>query len=99
MENKLTGKLISNRIFLAINIIALFININLQYGLIPEWNKSQWVLVFFPISAFAPFILVAYFFMYKKLFSVSEPDRSFIIINLIILLYLSAVQYMYMLKR
>lgn len=74
-------------------------NINLQYGLIPELNKSQWVLVFFPISAFAPFILVAYFFMYKRLFSVSEPDRSFIIINLIILLYLSAVQYMYMLKR
>lgn len=99
MENKLTGKLISNRIFLVINIIAVLININLQYGFIKEINNSGWVLLFFPISAFAPFILVAYFFMYKKLFNVPNPDKSFIVLNLIILLYLSAVQYMYLLNR
>ncbi len=99
MENKLTGKLISNRIFLVINIIALLININLQYGFIKELNNSQWVLIFFPISAFAPFILIAYFFMYKNLFNVPNPDKSFIILNLLILLYLTAVQYMYMLQR
>lgn len=99
MENKLTGKLISNRIFLVINIIALLININLQYGFVKELNNSQWVLIFFPISAFAPLILIMYFFMYKKLFNVPNPDKSFIVLNLIILLYLSAVQYMYILKR
>lgn len=93
------GKLISNRIFLVINIIALLFNINLQYGIIKELNNSGWVLVFFPISAFAPFILIAYFFMYKKLFNVPNPDKSFIILNHVILLYLSAVQYMYLLSR
>jgi hypothetical protein len=99
MQNKLTGKFISNRIFLAINIIALLININLQYGLVKDLNNSQWVLVFFPISAFAPLILIMYFFMFKKLTKVPNPDKSFIILNQLILLYLSAVQYMYLLNR
>lgn len=99
MQNKLTGKLISNRIFLVINIISLLLCINLQYGFIKEINNSQWVLIFFPFIGFAPFILVAYFFMFKKLFNIANPDKAFIIINLLILIYLSAVEYMYMLKR
>ncbi|MBX7047512.1 MAG: hypothetical protein K1X86_16925 [Ignavibacteria bacterium] len=95
MQNKLTGKLISNRIFLAINTIALLVNINLQYGVVPELNNSQWILVFFPICAFAPLILIIYSFMFKKLMNVPNPDKSFIVLNQLILLYLSAVQYMY----
>jgi len=99
MQNKLTGKLISNRIYLVINIISLLLCINLQYGFIKEINSSQWVLIFFPFIGFAPFILVAYFFMFKKLFNIANPDKTFIILNLVILLYLTAVEYMYLLKR
>ena len=99
MENKLTSKLISNRIFLAINIISLLLCINLQYGFVKELNNSQWVLIFFPFIAFAPFILIIYFFMFKKLFNIPNPDKTFIIVNLLILLYLTVVEYMYILKR
>jgi len=98
-ENKLPFKLIFNRIYLAINIIAVFFCINLQTGFDKELNNSQWVIIFFPFIAFAPFILIIYFFTFKKIFEIPNPDKTYVMINLVILLYLTVMAYLYMISK
>jgi len=98
-QTKLSFKLIFNRIYLAVNVISLLICINLQTGFLKELSNSQLTVIFFPFIAYAPFILVAYFFMFRKIFEIPNPDRSLIMINLLILLYLTVMAYLYMIQR
>lgn len=86
-------KVVLNKIILIINLIEVFIFINLQYGFWRELNKNDIIMYLFPWVILAPLLLIIYYFVFKPLLQASLSDKLIFILNFLILFFLGFFEY------